>query len=369
VAAGTRQSNFELLRVLAMLAIVAGHLFTQGRVTAHAPPSAWLPCLLLGNGARVAVNLFALLGCWFLAAPRDPAAPPPRRTPGERWLGLWAQTLCWSAPLTLLAAAIRGGLPARELARGFLPVLGRPLWFASAWLLLLLLAPALRAALDAAPRACAAAAAGLLAALCVPATLGDLCGDFFADVLWFVALFLLAGLARRAPGPAVRVPKGAALALGLAVYAALAGTEWAVLLRDGPSAHPPAAYRLAARFLADFKSLPNLVCAASLFAFFARLDPRPRPWIDALARPAFGVYVAHQVPAFHPILWTQVVRCPDWYRSPLAPLWGLLAAVAVYAAAALLDEARRALVEPALVRSRPFRALAARLDRLLAAPR
>ena len=61
-----RQSNFELLRLLSMLAIVAGHLFTEGHLIAHATPGTLLPCLLLGSGARVATNLFVLLGCWFL---------------------------------------------------------------------------------------------------------------------------------------------------------------------------------------------------------------------------------------------------------------------------------------------------------------
>ena len=47
-----RQSNFELLRLLAMLAIVSGHLFTQGHLIAHAAPGTLLACLLLGSGAE-----------------------------------------------------------------------------------------------------------------------------------------------------------------------------------------------------------------------------------------------------------------------------------------------------------------------------
>ena len=329
-----RQSSFELLRLLAMLAVVAGHVFTEARVTAHAPPETWLACLLLGSGARTAVGLFALLGCWFLAdRPRFRA---------DRWLRLHATVLCWTVPLTALSAAVWGGVSAPTAVRAFFPVLGRPLWFASAWLTLLLLAPALHGALAAAPRrAPGLAAAGLFAVLCVPATAGRLCGDYFSDLLWFVFLYFFAAWLKRSPlRPLERVPRFAALALALACYAAPVLVQWRVLAAAGPSPDPPAAYRAAAWLLADFKSAPSFLCALGLFVFFAKTDIGSVRWIDAAARPAFAVYVAHQTPAFWPRLWFDVARCESWRCSPWAPLVALGVAVAVYAAFGLLETAR-----------------------------
>ena len=54
------------------------------------------------------------------------------------------------------------------------------------------------------------------------------------------------------------------------------------------------------RILADFKSLPMFLSAFCIFVFFAKTDIGSRGWINALARPAFAVYVAHQTPAFWP---------------------------------------------------------------------
>ena len=334
-----RKSNFELLRLVAMLAIVVGHLFGQGRVTAHVPASVWLPSLMLANGARLAVGLFALLGCWFLVEEPD-------FRPG-RWLRIHATVLSYTVPLTAVAAVAWGGVDAWTFARAFLPVLGRPLWFASAWLTLLALSPVLHsAAFSCTRRGLCLAAAALLAAISVPATFaGTLADDYFSDLLWFVFLYLfVAWLKRGAEEPFKKIPRLGALAAGLAIYAAPVLVEWAVLLATGPCRDAPAAYKLAQRALSDFKSLPMFVSSLCLFAFFAKTDIGSRRWINFLARPAFAVYVAHQTPAFWPHLWRDVFRCREWYGHRSAPLVALGCAVAVYAAVAAVETARLALV-------------------------
>ena len=60
-----RKSNYELLRILSMLLIVAGHLVEQSGLLAYDNPNLFIACLL-GSASRVAVNLFLILGCWFL---------------------------------------------------------------------------------------------------------------------------------------------------------------------------------------------------------------------------------------------------------------------------------------------------------------
>lgn len=323
-----------------MLAIVAGHLFGgQGRVAAHVPPPAWLPSLFLAGGARLAVGLFVLLGCWFLV-------DSPRFRPGH-WLRLHATVLSYTVPLTLATAFVWGGVGTGTFVCSFFPVLGRPLWFASAWLTLLPLAPLLHSAAFSVPRRdLGIAAAALFAVLSVPATFaGTIANDYFAALLWFVFVYLAVAWIKRGPTPPFAgVPRFAALAAGLAIFAAPVLVEWAVLLRSGPSAHPPAAYLAAARILADFKSAPLFLSSVCIFAFFAKTDIGSKRWINAAARPAFAVYVAHQTPAFWPHLWNDIVRCGDWRSGALAPVVGVLVVLAVYAVVAVAETARFSIV-------------------------
>ena len=363
-----RQSNFELLRLLAMLAVVSGHLFTEGHLIAHAKPGFLLPSLFLGCGARIAANLFAVLGCWFLADATRPGAPP--FPLGRRWLRLHFAVLCWAAPLTLLALALGAHPGLKDAARGFFPYFGRPLWFAAAWMSLLLFVPFLRRALELPARRLGALAGVGFFVFVVNSTLADFREGYLTDTLWFVWVYLAVGWLRlHGERVLARIPAAAALAAGLALYAALVLPEWWARSHWETAPAAPAVHALAERFLADIKSAPNFFCALAFFVFFAKLRMAPNRFVNAAARPALAVYVAHQTPAFWPLLWPRIVRTPAWWGFWWTPLAAVAAVLAIYAAVALVETARLRWLEPLWTRSRAFALLARPFDRLAGAPR
>ena len=61
-----RKSNFELLRIIAMMLIVMGHLGGQGFESDILSKSKQIFVVLVGSGARIAVNLFLMIGIWFM---------------------------------------------------------------------------------------------------------------------------------------------------------------------------------------------------------------------------------------------------------------------------------------------------------------
>lgn len=358
-----RQSNFELLRLLAMLAIVAGHLFSEGLRFSTSTPGTLLPALLLGSGARIAVNVFVLLGCWFLVDATLPGKPP--FAPGRRCLRLHFAVFCWTAPLTLLALAMGAHPPLHDVLRGFLPYLGRPLWFASAWLSLLLFVPFLRGALSLEGRRLDALVAVGFLFFVAQSTVADFREGYLTDTLWFLYLYLFVGWLRlRGARVLDRIPAAAALAAALLLYAALVLPEWWARVHWNAASAARTVHAAAEWYLADLKSAPNFFCALAWFLFFARLRLPHLPAVNAAARPAFAVYVAHQTPAFWPLLWNRILRCPDWRGEPWTPLTALAAVLALYAAVALLETLRQRFLERPVLASRPFTALAALLDRL-----
>ena len=360
-----RQSNFELLRLLAMLAIVSGHLFTEGHLIARATPETLLPSLLLGSGARIAANVFAILGCWFLADATKPGSP--AFAPGRRWLRLHFAVFCWSAPLTVLALASGAQPGLKDAARGFVPFLGRPLWFASAWLSLLLAVPFLRHAWSLGARRLGSLVGVGFLVFSVQSTLADVREGYLVDSLWFFWVFLAAGWLRlHGERVLARIPAAAALAAGCALYAALVLPDWWARTHLGTVAAAQGVHDFVQRFLDDLKTVPNFFCALAFFVFFAKLRLRPNRFLNALARPAFAVYVAHQTPAFWPSLWSRVVCTPAWWGRPWTPPAALAVVLAIYAAVALPETARLRWIEPLWTKSRPFARLAAAIDRLLA---
>ena len=61
-----RQSNMELLRIIAMTMIILGHFLGQGGVLENTSGLPYAVAFLLSQGGRISVNLFLMIGCWFM---------------------------------------------------------------------------------------------------------------------------------------------------------------------------------------------------------------------------------------------------------------------------------------------------------------
>lgn len=347
-----RQSNLELLRIIAMMAVVIGHLATQGRLLHYM--SGWQAAAapFLSLGARISVNVFALIGCWFMAG--SGFRP-------ERWIRLHSATWFYAVPLSLAMLHLWPDVPRGDVVRAFFPFLGRPLWFVSSWLFVMLAAPFLQRLAESEARGLGAALAVFGAFFCVQSTVADVGSGFIPDTLWMLYMFALTAYVKRRMrldrlGMRVTAPL---FALSIAVYGGLV-----IAYSHGSGAVP----RLAMRLLFDLKSIPNFFCSATAFLFFLNLDLGENRAVNAVARSSFAVYVVHQTPAFYRYLWFSVFRLDEWKRTDMAlPLLIALPA-ALYAAVSVADALRRAFVEPAVLRSRPARFAERLLNRLHSIP-
>lgn len=61
-----RDANIELLRIVSMILIIAGHLVEQNNVIEKINGISLFTALLLGSAYRIAVNIFLLIGVWFM---------------------------------------------------------------------------------------------------------------------------------------------------------------------------------------------------------------------------------------------------------------------------------------------------------------
>jgi len=211
----TRQSSIELLRILAMLVIVAGHFLGQsGLLALHCDSFA---AQLFGNGARWACNLFLIVGCWFLAdAEFD----------WRRAARLYLTVLTYTIPLTTIVLACGAHPSMKDVMRGFLPFTGRALWFASAYISLMILTPWLKRVFDLPLKSLGMLVGVLTVLISFVCTLPDEQMCYTIDCCWFVYVYLAVGLAKRVIDKGAtaavwnrRWMRGACLIGGLAIYA------------------------------------------------------------------------------------------------------------------------------------------------------
>lgn len=338
----TRTSNLELLRIIAILMIVMGHFCGQGGI----PANDSLPLLLLSSGG-MAVNLFLLLGCWFMVdAPFRP----------ERIVRLYLQVVFYSIPITLLMFVLGEDGGFRNLAQGLIPFFGRSVWFASAYISLIILSPFLNRIFALPLPALRRLVAILLVLFVLVSTIPNFSPlDYIADFTWFCVVYIFTGWTKRDRLFDRLGGKWRCLAVAALTYGTLCALiRWTPL--NG----------LASYWAANIKSAPSFLFGLFTFAFFLKWDLGSRNWINLAARSVFAVYIIHQIPAFMHLEWHTIFHS-NWLSSQSAAVrtFGVPAvAFAVFVAASGIDLIRLKL-EPLYLNLRPIRAFTRLLARTL----
>jgi len=304
-----RQSNFELLRILAIIMVVMEHFIRQsGLLESGAGPYAAINAFL-GSGARIAVNIFILVGAWFMVDSDF--------RPGKA-IKLYLETAFYCVPITLLMAMLGMAGGARNIIQGMLPFFGRPVWFATAYISLMILTPFLNKAFMMPSKAQNRLVGALFVLVCVASTIPSFSNiDYIADLSWFCVVYLGVGWAKRNDLFSKLVAgKWLALAAGALVYAGLCLAEQTPLLAW------PANY-----WLDNIRTLPNIACALCIFVFFLKTDMGHIKLVNFLSRSIFAVYIVHQVPAFREFLWKTICRADT--ISTLSPTLYALSVIGV----------------------------------------
>ena len=309
-----RSSNIELLRILAMMAIVLGHCLRQNDCFLA------LPNMIFASGMlRIAVNVFLIVGCWFMVDATFSR---------KRVFSLYRTLAFYSIPISVLMFFVNPDASLRQVLRGVFPFFGCAVWFASAYISLILLSPFLQHIFTLPRTRQRTLVVALLLVIVVPATLQP-CQGYVADLLWFPCVYLMTGYVKHSARYVAFRGKWLALLFGCVLYGAMVlGARW-----GGPLAP------LADGWLWSISTLPNFLCAFAVFTFFIKLDIGVIRPINFLAKSTFAVYIVHQTPAFMSYEWGRIWCVSSWGDVSTATLVLLLTAVVLgtFGAVTLVD--------------------------------
>ena len=329
-----------------MLAIVCGHLLSQSSL-ADAEGTNRILVMLLGSGVRIGVNVFLLLGVWFMVDAKFKA---------ERIVRLYLEVVFYSVPITCCLLLVGHAGSVRNVIQGLLPFFGRSVWFASAYISLIALSPFLNRVFLLPMKAQRALLWLLVVFFCLVPTIP--CStplDYLADFTWFCVVYLLVGMWKKSDFGLRFRGKWRFLLAGTVLYLTL------VAARCIPQTQAVADY-----WIVNIKSLPNFICAVFVFAGFLRLDIGSSRCINAAARSVFAVYIIHQVPAFIQFQWNTIFRAEQLVgATPLMFACGTIAiALAVFIGASIIDFFRWRYLEPFYMSSAPIKWLVSRIAKL-----
>lgn len=337
----SRQSNMELLRVVAMLMIITLHYLDKGNVLpefADMSTANHYIAWLLESFCFVAVNIYVLISGYFLTTSKFTF---------KKLALLWGQILFYSWVIggifLLTGMAGEDATSLYELIFVALPVTAGHYWFATIYVLLFAVSPFLNAAIEKMSkqqhRICIAVLVTIFSLwnTILPMTIPLADGEGM-DIAWFVCLYVIAAYLRKYPEDRKR--KGYLYALAYVLCSVLVfGAGLALLFVDSVTGKLGG---YATNWYA-YNSFPVLVGSVCLFVAFTKLEIKSGSIgkvINMLAGATFGVYLIHEHRSLR-YLWQQWLGVEQSASQPWMILHLLGSVLLVFAVCAVVELVRK----------------------------
>ncbi len=353
----TRNSNIELLRILSMFAIIAFHFSRQSGTVEYTLCVNDFLLSLIGNGGSIAVNVFLLIGVWYMVDSKFSAA---------RNLKMYFQLYFYSSLLTIVALIIDyKAVSLKYLIYGFVPFIGRALWFASSYLWLLTFKPFLDLILQWEKKKLTVFTTLFFILMSLFSTILTTQDGSVVDTVWFGLIYLVIGTIKKYPPKLNKLKwKGIYSLILFAVgYTALAAIRFFVTVNKGDNIIFKALGRATHTYILDIKSFPNILLAGLIFHFFITMKPHASKLINSVSKSTFSVYIIHQVPAFFPIMWPTFFNTTAWLPAHNV-LYVIFVVFAVFTVCSIIDIPRRKWLEPAFSKTKFFKFLTAKIEKV-----
>lgn len=284
-----RNSNLELMRLLAIVLIVMHHYICYSGFTIPVTMRDRLVISGFFAFGKMGVDFFVVISGYYMAESRYTL---------RKFLKLWGQVWLYSVGIYLLCALVlcpeSALLSFENLRNAFFPLSYGTYWFPTTFVCLMLTSPVLNELLRRLPREKMHVLIAVLFLL----------GSFLPTVARisnqlssygrFLLFYLIAGYIRLYPRGG-RPGRHLLVALVLWLFLLLRGTAQGIF--------------------EEIYSPVTIAISAELLIFFAELKPRHSRVVNWLAAGAFGVYLFHENPFFRSYLWKTMFHGADWYGS------------------------------------------------------
>lgn len=352
-----RNSNIELLRIIAMLTIVTGHLISQGGAIENY--SSKIFSIYAGSAARISVNIFLFIGVYFMVDSNFNA---------ERILDLWGELFLYTLCFTGVSLLFDHDIPVKNLIKAILPFSTRALWFASAYLILICLHPFLKYVFLLAKNQFIFLICTLTYVMCIMPTFAEKQSDFIVNVAWFIYVYILVGGLKKYTKffeERRYLLQKYGTAIAILIYFVLASCKIVPLLYD--TRYSVILCNLGEQYLSDIKSIPNVLCALSVFVDVVTKKPSESQIINKVARSTFAVYIIHQTPAFFPVLWSRIIHTEFWFSfdAPKFILFLTISVLFIFVFGSLIENFREKRIEPIYKKSMIYFFLTKRVNEIL----
>lgn len=286
-----RQSNIELLRILAMFMIVVGHAATNGHDIPSLPlDSHSIFAVSMSQGARIAVDIFVIITGAFGS----------KCCNFSKLGSLYRQIWFYSVSILLATILFTDDIVATPVfIKSIFPIYTSQYWFATDYIILIILSPLLNRLISSLDKRahgmllfCAIIVLSLLPSI-VPVN-----PSFFNMLIWFIVLYFIGAYLRLYDIKIfnrIKYWHGLLILFGIMCSAAVIyylGYEYIYFRHN------------TIYLLAEPNKITALVCALSLFIGFRNINIGSIWWINTISVSTFAVYLISD----HPLIRSHIYR-------------------------------------------------------------
>lgn len=317
---GGRQSNFELLRIVCMIGIIASHYVTQSDAIEITTGANLLICLLANIGGKFGVNCFVIITSWFLVD---------KVQNFKSVLLTWFTVFVYQLSVSILSYVFGiGDSSLFVIAKSALPVLGNLNWYVSAYFVFIMLIPFVKIMLYNLSRL-------QFITLFITLTIANVIGpyifeiqDFTTSPLFFIYIFIAVYGVKKYDFLKLKVNTSTFVIVSCIFFMIIMQYVYRVYHVE---------YSIVFNSTAMYSPFQILLSAA-VFTIFKNLNIKNNKLINSIAKHTFSVFVIHTVyPIRYNFLWKNLLHVQNWYYSKYFLLHLIVSVVAIYICCLIVD--------------------------------
>ena len=330
-----RSTNIELLRIVAMIMIVAHHFAVHSRFDFSDEIISFnrLWIMFVQLGGKIGVNIFLLITGYFLISADSIKV--------KKIVKLWIQMFTWSVLIYCIFVFI-GKDPFRtnSFFKNCLPVTYEKWWFASTYFCLYIVFPYINKLLRTLNKRQYLSLLILINILwCVlPTITRQLLQS--NNLLWFIYIYSVAGYIKLY---GIGENYSSKMYIVLSILAYFMTFIISVLFIIGGLTYPTLG--VYATHLYEMRSIPVVIISVLLFSGFTKLRVGHNKITNIISSSTFGVYLIHDHPFVRSFIWLTLFKNDLLVNNQKFVIYSIIEIIIVFGICVLLELMRKTLIE------------------------
>ena len=325
-----RRTNFELLRIVAMIMILFHHLACHSSFVFDGLSIGRLWINLISIGGKIGVSLFILITGYFMIEKE--------KLKVSKLVKLWLELLFYDLLIYFIFVIFKlTSFNIKDLIFRFMPITNREWWFASTYFVLILFTPLINVMLDRISKETYKKylIIGFICFSIIPTFINR--GFESNNLIWFIYIYSVGAYIRLYEND-FKYRSGECILCSLIL---LILTYILKTCLDISSINILNAFSLR---LYDLKSFALFAISLFMFIGFKNMNIKDNDYINIIAKATFGVYLIHDNNFVRPYLWN-FINAPKYTNSVFIIIYSILIVIVIYIICTIIELLRIKFIE------------------------